>query len=126
MMAKLPEDVLTLIAEACNPVVIVDRKGVIVAANQEAYDEFGYQPGELKGNPIEILIPERYRDGHVGLREGFMREPVARSTRPMGLDRCIYVRRKDGAELGVEVRLIPLAGHKFVMAHIFPVSKGLS
>lgn len=120
--ASLPQGVVALIAEASNPVVVVDAHGIIVAANAEAYGEFGWQLGSLKGNPVEVLLPERYRRGHVGLRDAFLAAPETRTTRPMGLDRHIYACRRDGSECAVEVHLIPVAGRgNFVMAHLRPV-----
>ena len=49
--------------------------------------------------------PERYRAAHPGLRTGFFHAP---STRPMGAGRDLFGRRKDGAEVPIEVGLNPV------------------
>src|SRR5258708_1039558 len=57
------------------------------------------------GRHVETLIPERFRDRHVGDRKGFLSEP---STRAMGAGRDLFGRRKDGSEFPVEVGLNPI------------------
>jgi protein-histidine pros-kinase len=46
--------------------VLVDRKGRIVLANTQAEKMFGYGREELVGEPVEKLMPERFRKGHPG------------------------------------------------------------
>lgn len=88
-------------------VLMVDARGQIDFANQRTYDLFGYQPGELLGQPVETLVPPRLRERHVGLRAGFFARP---QRRPMGHDRELVARRKDGTEFPVEISLSPIAG----------------
>ena len=44
--------------------VIVDGAGRIVLVNAQTETVFGYPRGELLGRPVEVLIPDRYRDRH--------------------------------------------------------------
>src|SRR5215211_2997534 len=62
-----------LVVEAApNAMVMVDRTmGAIVMVNAQAERVFGYSRTELLGQPVEMLIPSRYRAHHPGLREGF-------------------------------------------------------
>jgi PAS domain S-box-containing protein len=85
-------------------IVIVDKDGSITFANSEAGKMFAYDAGELLGKPIEALIPERYRDRHVGHRADYAVEP---RTRPMGIGLELYGLRKDGTEFPVEIALSP-------------------
>ena len=62
-------------------VAIVDERGRIVLVNAQTEDLFGYAATELTGQPIEILIPERFRQNHPHHRKSFEHSP---RTRPMG------------------------------------------
>jgi PAS domain S-box-containing protein len=52
-----------------NPMILVDTKGVIVLANEKMCALFGYPPGRLTGEPVTLLMPERYRGAHAGPME---------------------------------------------------------
>jgi hypothetical protein len=94
-----------LLDAAPDAMVITDSSGRIVYANRQAQTLFGYAVDELVGQPIEALIPESYRGGHVHHRERYVANP---HTRPMGAGLDLYARRKDGVEFPVEISLSPL------------------
>ncbi|HOQ86731.1 MAG TPA: response regulator, partial [Phycisphaerae bacterium] len=87
-----------------NVVLLVDRQGKIVLVNSRVTSMFGYEPAELIGQPVEKLVPERFREKHPIYREEFNRHPQAR---PMGAGRDLYALRKDGTEFPVEIGLSP-------------------
>src|SRR5205809_7321338 len=99
----------------------VDSAGVIPFANASATTVFGYSLSELIGRHIETLIPERFRDRHVGDRKGFLSEP---SSRAMGAGRDLFGRRKDGSEFPVEVGLNPIHTGQglFVLASVIDIT----
>lgn len=97
-----------LLESAPDGIVVVDSNGRIVIANEQAGRIFGYRRDELLGQPVELLVPERSRPGHDGLRRGYARDP---HTRPMGEGRELSGRRKDGSEVPVEISLSPLRTH---------------
>ena len=82
--------------------ILLNEKGRIVHVNQRLQDIFDYSAAELLGQPVEILLPHRDRPQHVGLRDGFIKDPAVR---PMGLGRDLSGRRKDGMEIPVEIAL---------------------
>ncbi len=82
--------------------LMVDGNGRIRFVNRLVETMFNYSRDELIGQPIEVLIPERYRDAHVTQREAFINAP---SSREMGTGRVLYARAKDGREFPVEVGL---------------------
>ena len=65
----------------------------------------GYGAAELVGKPIEMLVPERFRDQHVRHRSQYIRAP---RTRPMGANLQISMRRNDGNEFPADISLSPL------------------
>src|SRR5713101_7392422 len=68
---KLAEEKFQLVLDAApNAMIMVDSAGVITFANASATTVFGYSLSELIGRHIETLIPERFRDRHVGYRRG--------------------------------------------------------
>ncbi|WP_127023949.1 PAS domain-containing sensor histidine kinase [Rheinheimera mangrovi] len=101
--------------------VSIDSQGLITLANTRALQMFGYETGQLIGQPIEILLPDRYQKHHPQLRQGFMLDPT---TRPMGQHRELYAKRKDDSEFPVEIGLTYLEGDKktAVLATITDVS----
>ena len=87
-------------------IVMVNSTGRIVLTNAQADSLFGYESGELRGKSIEILLPQRYREMHVGHRTHFFMRP---RTRTMGAGLELYGLRKSGEEFPVEISLSPLS-----------------
>jgi PAS domain S-box-containing protein len=94
-----------LLESAPDAIVGVDRDGRIVLANTQTERLFGYARGELLGQPVENLLPERLRALHRQHRAGYYEEPL---TRPMGVGLALAGRRKDGSEFPAEISLSPL------------------
>ncbi|HET9499639.1 MAG TPA: PAS domain S-box protein [Marmoricola sp.] len=94
-----------LLEAAPDAMVIVDDSGCIVLVNAQVEHLFGYARSELVGQPVELLVPDRFSGGHLAYRAGYSREP---RTRPMGGQGDLYARRKDGTEFPVEISLAPL------------------
>lgn len=102
--------------------MITDERGHIAFVNMEAEQLFGYDRQELIGKPVEILVPSRIRDAHSGFRNAFFAHPEARS---MGKGRDLFVCRKDGTELPVEIGLNPIQmpEGKMVLSSIVDISE---
>ena len=89
---------------APDAILIVSGDGRIRAANPKVSELFGYAPGELEGQNVEVLIPESHRSAHVSHRNGYRSQPRSRA---MGLGMELRGRKKDGSEFPVEVALSP-------------------
>lgn len=94
-----------LLESAPDAVVIVNKAGQIQLVNAQTERLFGFSRGDLMGQPVEILVPQRFRNQHVGNRQGYSQSP---RTRVMGAGLELCGRRKDGSEFPVEISLSPL------------------
>ncbi len=104
----LEPEFFRLAVDACpNGIVIVDcdGDGSIVLVNGEVERLFGYGCGELLGRSIEILLPEKLRSKHAGLRHAFSLHPESRH---YATGREFNGRRKDGSQFPIEVSLNPI------------------
>ena len=94
-----------LVESAPDAMVIVDMSGSIVLVNAQTERLFGYLREELLGQPVEVLVPDRFHDRHRGHRSRYFTDP---HPRPMGAGLDLFGRRKDGSEFPVEISLSPL------------------
>lgn len=97
------EELKALFNNAAIGILTVNQYGKIELANDFAMQQFGYTLEELKGNTIELLIPRRFRDKHVGHRDTFLNKKS--QSRPMGVGLDLFAIKKDGTEFPVEVSI---------------------
>ena len=65
------------VESAPSGLLMIDSEGRIVLVNKEIERLFGYSRDELLGNPVEMLVPERFRLQHPEFRSGFLATPTA-------------------------------------------------
>jgi protein-histidine pros-kinase len=94
-----------LLEAAPDAMVIVGPEGRIQLVNGQVERLFGYVREELLGRPVEMLVPQRYRNRHPDHRNGYFHDPRAR---PMGGGLNLYAVRKDGTEFPAEISLAPM------------------
>jgi PAS domain S-box-containing protein len=85
--------------------VIVRESGSILYASPAACELLGYTLEELRGQSVELLMPQRYRLAHIGHRLRFVDE---QRTRLMGGGSPLRIECKDGSERAVQISLRPI------------------
>jgi PAS domain S-box-containing protein len=100
--------------------MLTDLAGSIVLVNAQVEHLFGFPRSELLGQPIELLVPERFRATIADFRWGFPGDP----TLPLGEFRG---QRKDGSQVPVEIGLNHLVTSEgeFILSSIVDLSQRL-
>src|SRR5207244_201426 len=91
-----------LTESATDAVISADAAGMIAYWNKGAQTIFGYAAAEVAGQPLTMLMPERYREGH---RQGLARLSATGESRLIGKTLELQGRRKDGSEFPLELSL---------------------
>ena len=94
-----------LLESAPDAMIIVDDHGKMTIVNDQTEVMFGYSREKLLGKPIEILLPERFRQQHSAHRAVYSESPRVRLM-GTGMDLCGL--RQDGTEFPVEISLSPV------------------
>jgi PAS domain S-box-containing protein len=94
-----------LLESAPDAILIADAAGRIHLVNAQTERLFEYSREEMLGQPVELLVPQRFRARHAEHRYGYSQAPHARA---MGVGLQLFGRRKDGTEFPVEISLSPL------------------
>ncbi|TDU25928.1 PAS domain S-box-containing protein [Panacagrimonas perspica] len=94
-----------LLETAPDAMVIINAEGRIELVNAQTERIFGYARGDLVGQTVEMLVPERLRGRHLAHRGDYFRAPKVRE---MGAGAELSGRRRDGSEFPIEISLSPL------------------
>jgi len=98
------ERIAALFDEGPDTILVVNEDGGVRRANDRVEDMFGYEPEEIVGRPVDVLVPDDARD-HSELVASYFDDP---ENRPMGAGLELRGRRKDGSTFPVDVSLSPL------------------
>jgi hypothetical protein len=98
----LPDHILESVPDA---VVAISRDGAIVLVNSEAERMFGYERDQLLGEPVEMLVPGRFREQYLERRKKYFEQPEMRGF-DSGLE--FHGLRQDGSEFPFDIAVSPL------------------
>ena len=104
-LTRSEEMVSGIFEYAPDTMVVVDGQGCIERVNAQVERMFGYLREELIGQPVELLMPDRFQRQHVVHRGQYVADS---HLRPMGAALKLHGRRKDGSEFPVEIMLSPV------------------
>ena len=91
-MQSLPSQLARSALDAApDAMIIIDDMGAIRFANRQVSALFAYPHEELVGKPVEALIPERFRNRHLAMREAYAKNA---RVRPMGAGLSLFGRRQ--------------------------------
>lgn len=110
-------DIRNLLELIPDAVVVTNSEGRIELVNPQAEEMFRYQQGELLGQHLNVLMPERYHDRHEVHLGAYFSMP---HHRPMGTSLDLYGRRKHGVEFPIDVMLshLSMEGRSFAISAI--------
>ena len=111
-----------LLDSASQGIVAVDESSRIVLVNGTTEEMFEYSRTELLGQPLEVLLPERYRTAHDEHLRRYFGRP---HTRVMGLGIDLYGRSRNGREFPIEVSLsyVEQGGSRLAMALVTDITE---
>lgn len=107
---------------APNAMIVVNQQGTMIQVNTQTEQCFGFRHEELLGQPIEKLVPERYRSQHRSYLQYFVKNPQIRA---MGAGRDLLGLHKDGMEIPIEIGLNPIQSSEgmFILCSIIDISE---
>ena len=83
-------------------VIVADDENHIAYVNPAARELLGWAPGELEGQRLTAIIPQRLHEAHVA---GYTRYLVTRQPRLLGTPVRVPAMRRDGTEIDIELVL---------------------
>ncbi|MBI2950413.1 MAG: PAS domain S-box protein [Verrucomicrobia bacterium] len=92
----------SVVESAYDAIVLADFEGKIVLWNRGAKLIFGYEQEEMIGKPLTMIMPERFRKGHL---EGLARYRATGVAHVIGKTVELEGLRKDGSEFPLELSL---------------------
>lgn len=92
----------TLMESSPDSIILINDNGEIQLANKTVTSMFGYDSEELKGQKIEILVPDKFVKGHPEIRNKYIEQPYDKSDFKLSM---LSAKKKDGSVFPVEVHL---------------------
>jgi len=112
-----------IVSIAADAIISIDNQSRITLFNDGAEQIFGYTRAELLGQPLNVLLPERFRKSHTEQVHRFGKSAVP--ARRMGERSQIYGRRKSGEEFPAEASIshVTIAGEQMFTVVLRDISE---
>jgi two-component system sensor kinase FixL len=91
-----------LLEGSLDPVITIDDRGMVQTASDSVRTVFGYEPDELVGQNLKMIMPEPFRSEHDGYLATYRRTGVSKV---LGQTREFRVVHKDGSIVDVELSI---------------------
>ncbi len=91
-----------ILSSTLDPVVTIDAHGIIQDASDSVRRVFGWEPQELRGRNVSVLMPDPYHSAHDGYLAAYRRTGA---TTILGRTREFTGRRKDGSVFPIEISI---------------------
>jgi PAS domain S-box-containing protein len=101
-LASSESQLAAVLRSATDAVVCADQMGVVTMWNDAAAKILGYPEEEALGQPLTMIIPDRFHDAH---NAGILRMSRGEEPRIIGQTVEVFARTKDGTEIPVELSL---------------------
>jgi len=95
-----------LLDSAMDGIITVDSQQRIIMYNRAAEKIFGWPQQQVMGEPMDMLLPPRYRTSHFAHVQRFGQTGV--TSRRMGMDMVIYGQRRSGEEFPMDASISQL------------------
>ena len=122
-LSRSESRIAAILAIAADAIISLDDEMRITLFNEGAERLFGYGQGEILGQTLDRLIPQRFRSRHHKDVRDFAASPVA--ARRMGVRQVIYALHKDGTEFPAEASIAKLesGGERIYLAVVRDMSE---
>lgn len=107
MAAMSGIDYAAFVRGARDAIIVADARGQIVEINPAAEEMLGWTHTELEGQPLTVVMPERYREAHT---RGLARLLATGVATLIGRTVQVEALHRDGNEVPVELALAQLRG----------------
>jgi two-component system sensor kinase FixL len=111
-LAQRAAQLEAILENAVDAIITIDEGGIVESVNPATRRIFGYDPGELLGRNIKMLMPEPFQREHEDYIEHYLETGKPKI---IGIGREVVGRRKDGTTfpMALAVSEASIGGRKF-------------
>lgn len=116
------ERLRAILQTAVEAIITIDERGIIESLNPAAERTFGYQPAEVIGRNVSMLMPSPDRERHDSYLENYVRTGHAKI---IGIGREVLAQRKDGSVFPIDLAVseVRLARRRLFTGFIRDISE---